>query len=375
MSEKSSQGSRRTHGAKTEKRVGAKKRQSSGPNTAAKKKSASTNNVSSAPRKTWIVRTVANIGFGGFFSGAAFAVAVTVAVLIFVKADEITFVMDPALQIRLERLEMNSAETEIVESKIRDVEARVQDLAGEVIEFRSSLEDLSQRIPVGVSEDSTEFDIPKWEQRLAELTNEIEILRDGIYVANDPGERSPFEGGLLLVVGQLSSAIARGAPYAGEWDLAKTFASSSPSVLSSLERLKGRRNVGVPTLMELEKGFPPLARLLLRAEAAKASSSWWDRTVLKLGQLVSIRPIGPSVPGDGAPAVTARAEASLASGQLDEAVGLITKLNERTGLASDWLEAARAYLEAEASLDNLIQSAIALASTHKNVPVSDGVSP
>ena len=90
---------------------------------------------------------------------------------------------------------------------------------------------------------------------------------------------------------------------------------------------------------------------------------------------MSIRPIGPSVPGDGAPAVTARAEASLASGQLDEAVGLITKLNERTGLASDWLEAARAYLEAESSLDNLIQSAIALASTQKNVPVSDGVSP
>ena len=313
----------------------------------------------------------------GFFSGTALAVAVTVAALIFVKAGEKPIAMDPALQIRLEALEMSLAENKIGEIKIKDIESRVQGLAREVAGFRSSLEDLKHRIPVGVSENSTELDIAKWERRFAELTNEIEILRDGVGVGvvGVPDGRPPFNGGLLLVVGQLRSAIAKGGPYAGEWDLAKTFAPSAPSVLNALERLKARRHVGVPTLAELEKDFPPLARLLIRAEAEKASSGWWGRTLVRLGQLVSIRPIGPAVPGDGAPAVTARAEANLASGRLDKAVNLITKLNGRTGLAVDWLGAAGAYLEAESSLDDLTQSAIALAGMQRNVPVSDGVSP
>ena len=380
MPEKSSQGMRGAPSAKTEKRVkrvSPEKRKSSSPNSAAKKKPAPSNNRSSAFRKTWTGRKVTNIGVVVFFSGAAVAVAATVAALIFLKAGEKPLAMDPALEIRLEALEMSLAENKIGEIKIKDVESRVQGLAREVSGFRSSLEDLKDRIPVGVSENSTEFDIAKWERRFAELTNEIEILRDGVDVgvvgASDG--RSPFNGGLLLVVGQLRSAIGQGGPYAGEWDLAKTFAPSAPSVLNALERLKVRRHVGVPTLAELEKDFPPVARLLIRAEAEKASSGWWGHTLSKLGQLVSIRPIGPSVPGDGAPAVTARAEANLTSGRLDKAVSLITKLNGRTGPAVDWLSAAGAYLEAESSLDDLTQSAIALAGMQGNVPASDEVSP
>ena len=380
MPEKSSQGMRGAPSAKTEKRVkrvSPEKRKSSSPNSAAKKKPAPSNNRSSTSRKTWIGRKVTNIGVVVFFSGAAVAVAATVAALIFLKAGEKPLAMDPALEIRLEALEMSLAENKIGEIKIRDVESRVQGLAREVSGFRSSLEDLKHRIPVGVSENSTEFDIAKWERRFAELTNEIEILRAGVDVGvvGAPDSRSPFNGGLLLVVGQLRSAIGQGGPYAGEWDLAKTLAPSAPAVLNALERLKARRHVGVPTLAELEKDFPPLARLLIRAEAEKASSGWWGRTLVRLGQLVSIRPIGPAVPGDGAPAVTARAEANLASGRLDKAVNLITKLNGRTGLAVDWLGAAGAYLEAESSLDDLTQSAIALVGMQRNVPVSDGVSP
>lgn len=380
MPDKSSQGSRTIRSAKTKKRVkraAAEKRESAGPNSAAKKKSPPKNSRPSATRKTWIGRTVANIRLAGFFSGAAVAVAVTIVALIFVKADEKPLAIQPALELRFEALEMNWAETKIDKSKIRDVEYRVQGLAREVRGLRSSLEGLKERIPVGVNENSTEFDFAKWEQRFAELKNEIEILQDGIDVGvlGAPDGRSPFDGGLLLVVGQLRSAIAQGRPYAGEWDLVETFAPSAPSVLDALRRLEAGRHVGVPTLAELEKDFPPLARSLIRAEAAKASSGWWDRTVLKLSQLVSIRPIGPSVPGDAAPAVTARAEASLAAGRLDKAVSLITKLNERTGLAADWLSAAGSYLEAESSLDELTRNAIAVTGMQRNVPVSDGVSP
>ena len=380
MPDKSNQGSRRASNAKADKRmkrVSAVKRESPRSKSAAKKRPSPTNNRSPVRRLTWISRAVRNVGWASFFSGAAVAVVVIISAFVLVEADRRPLEIDPALQIRLEAIEMDVAETKAEENKIRDVEGRISDLARDVSAFRSSLAGLEQRIEAEVNENGAESSVANWEERLAALKKEIQDLRDGFDISAVGGAdgRFPFNGGLLLVVGQLRSAIARGTPYADEWDLAKAYAKSSPSVLDTLQRLKARRNVGVPTLTQLEKDFPLVARLLIRAEAAKVSSGWWDQTVLKLSEVVSIRPIGPSVSGNDARAVTARAEAKLASGNLEDAVSMLAEIDTQTGQAAGWLEAAGAYLEAESCLDELTQLAIVSLDVHRKVPAPYRASP
>ena len=94
-----------------------------------------------------------------------------------------------------------------------------------------------------------------------------------------------------------------------------------------------------------------------------------------MSEVVSIRPIGSEVAGDDAGALTAHAEASLTSGQLAEAIIIISKLDAGIGLASGWLDAARARLDAESSLDELTLRAIALTSKEGRLSANERVGP
>jgi hypothetical protein len=82
--------------------------------------------------------------------------------------------------------------------------------------------------------------------------------------------------------------------------------------------------------------------------------------MLKLSELVSVRPVGEDVEGDDAAARVARAEAVLAKGDL---AGAVAELEGLTGQAAEaaapWLADARARLDAEAALAALQSIAVA----------------
>jgi len=97
--------------------------------------------------------------------------------------------------------------------------------------------------------------------------------------------------------------------------------------------------------------------------------------LIKLSEVVSVRPIGPGVIGDDVGALTARAEARLVSGNLAEAITMIAKLDARIGLAGGWLDAARVHLEVQSLLDELTRQAIALTGKSRQVSIPERASP
>ena len=82
--------------------------------------------------------------------------------------------------------------------------------------------------------------------------------------------------------------------------------------------------------------------------------------MLKLSELVSVRPVGEDVAGDDAAARVARAEAVLARSDLAGAVAELDGLGgEAAASAAPWLGDARARLDAETALAALQSLAVA----------------
>ena len=380
MPEKSDPGSRRSSKAKAEKGVkpvAKTKREPLKSASAASEKPSLTNDATPVRRTSRISRLIRDAGWASVFVVAVVAASVAILMVMLIEFNRPEPARDSILQARLQLIEKSLARMDLLETEIRGVDGRFSDLDSDFIALRNALADLEVLVEAATNNNENELAVANWESRFAALTSKIQALRSSVDAGLGKGVYADrqYDGGLLLAVGQLRSVIARGEPYAGEWDLTRALAKSRPQVLSALERLMAYRNQGVPTLAELERQFPPLARSLIRAEAANVSSGWWDRTLIKLSEVVSVRPIGPEVTGDDAGALTARAEARLVSGNLEEAITIIAQLDARIGLAGGWLDAARVHLEAESSLNELIRQAIALIGERRQVPTSERASP
>ena len=286
-------------------------------------------------------------------------------------------VVVPDQQGRPQGIEKRLDDINQFEEKIRDIVSEIAELDRNVVAAGKKVARFEARITDANPGDALEIESAKWESRFIDLVEDVQELRHRINngLAQSAYVRPEYNGGLLLAVGQLRSAVFRGMPYVGEWDLARALAKSTPRVFDALEPLASRRNQGVATRDELKQKFPRLARSLIRAESVKGDPGWWDLTLVKLSEVVSIRPIGSEVAGDDAGALTAFAETSLASGQLAEAIIIISKLDAGIGLASGWLDAARARLDAESSLDELTRQAIALTSKEGRLSANERVGP
>ena len=201
--------------------------------------------------------------------------------------------------------------------------------------------------------------------------------------------RATGNAALALAVNQLQSALADQRPFAIELAALKDVAAGDPAaarqVQAATDALASRAESGLPTLVELRARFPEVAREAVaaaRAEAAtaavaeatpgaaagEAAPGWLDSAMLKLSELVSVRPVGEDVEGDDAAARVARAEALLAKSDL---AGAVAELDGLTGkaleAASPWLADARARLDAQVAIDTLQSLAVA-----RLMPAGDG---
>jgi hypothetical protein len=183
--------------------------------------------------------------------------------------------------------------------------------------------------------------------RIAALEKDIEALRRAA-----PGGAHASRG-VVLALGaiELRDAIGRGAPFGAEITALEQAFADDALTMAVLAPLSKWAPGGVPSHDDLARRLERLAPRLLRAAKRPADGGWIEGTWARISALVVIRPTGGDVVGDKPGAVLARAEAKLALGDLDGAVGEVERLSGPAAVASgDWLAAARARLGAKAAI-------------------------
>ncbi|MFM9977043.1 MAG: hypothetical protein ACKVOP_03230 [Sphingomonadaceae bacterium] len=189
--------------------------------------------------------------------------------------------------------------------------------------------------------------------RIADL--EARMARIDLRAAAAAGNAARAEG--LLIAFAARRAIDRGVALGYlEGDLRARFGTTQPRAVGTIIAA----SQAPATLEALQQG---LIALKPKLSGATANESWWDSTRRTLAGLVVVRR-----EGSGSPAPDqriARAEARLASGQVDGALAEIARLPGRAA-AESWMVMARRHIEAHRALDVIEAAAL----TEDDVPAA-----
>jgi hypothetical protein len=242
------------------------------------------------------------------------------------------------------------------DGKIAALEKQVQGLSGTVETRISGLESRGATTVV-------ESALAELRAGNGRLTGQVKALRKSLQAMEqrlDAAEkRAGGEEVLMLAVGQLRAALARGVPFRQELSTLEGLSAEDEALAETIAPLWSYASIGVETQADLRARFDKLAPEVLSAEQA-ASGGWTDRILAKLNDVVTIRRVGGDVEGDGADSLLARAEARLAASDLAGAVDIMGGL---TGPAAEaavsWLAAARARLAADKAVAALESRALA----------------
>ena len=249
---------------------------------------------------------------------------------------------DKVLLARIDALEAKLAG---FEKTIAGTEQRIMEDAGKAAaETSATLDVLARRLRSVEAEMVTAAGLAG---RIVALEQDIQALRRAA-----PGGPSASRGvALALGAVELRDAIGRGAPFAAEIAALKQVFAGDGRVMAALASLSKSARRGVASHDDLARRLELLAPRLLRAAKRPADGGWIGETWARISALVVIRPTGGDVVGDKPGAVLARAEAKLALGDLDGAVGEVERLRgPAAAVAGDWLAAARARLGAKAAI-------------------------
>jgi hypothetical protein len=164
---------------------------------------------------------------------------------------------------------------------------------------------------------------------------------------------------LARSVAQLDAAIEQGAPFADLLDGLR--GQEDATVLQAVEQLQPAAASGVPSLAALRSSFDAVANQIVHAARAPEGEGLFQQAAGNLMSLVTVRPVGADVEGDGAAARVARAEAALESGDLAVAVTEVEALDGAAAeAAAPWLAQARPRLAAQTALQTLQERATLL---------------
>ena len=192
---------------------------------------------------------------------------------------------------------------------------------------------------------------------VAGLEGRVEALESAEAVP-PPEPPDPKQGALVVAVGQLRDALRGSGPYAAEMEAVRTLAADDPAIAEALAPLAARADQGIPTAAMLRDQFDARAGAIVRAARLPESPRWYDRALYRLTSLATVRRTG-EMDGDEPEALVARAELSLAKGDLAGAVEVLAGLKDRAAAAAKgWLDQARLRLQAEAQLKVLQRAAL-----------------
>jgi len=225
-------------------------------------------------------------------------------------------------------------------------EAARQALESENRALRDRIDELSRKI------DETAAMAPR--------LGEIEARLDQVPSETKRQQRAA----LIVALGQLQSALSDDGAFASELrtvqDIAKTDQGMWDRVSPVMDVLSPFADAGVPTPSQLAAGFPG-TQIARAAEADIAGSlledaPWWKRLMHRMSEVVTVRPVGGDVEGDGPLERLARAEADLGEGDLAAAIHEVDGISgTAANAASDWLQQAKARMAVDEAATSLAE--------------------
>jgi len=219
----------------------------------------------------------------------------------------------------------------------------------------------------------------KVDENLGNVAQRVASLEAQVAAAPAPvTARQQLATATVLAIGQLQSRITGTQAFGGELAALKQLAGSDAKLGGDLnpilDKLAPIADSGAPTLSQLQASLPAteIARAAEaeQAGALAADTGWWHRMTHRLAEIVTVRPVGEDVTGDGPLERLARAEAVLKKGELAKASDEIAGLTgEPARRAASWLAQAQARLTldaASARLSDVAARQLAPAATSGN---------
>ena len=221
--------------------------------------------------------------------------------------------------------------------------ATVRDLAGAPsAEVTDRLSSEAQRLDEMLAAQS------ELAQRLATAEADLDATLAAREAA--PGSQETL---LLLATLQLRDALQGSGPYAQPLAMLKNLASQDAAVGPIIAPLERRASAGLPSLRDLQAGFPAVARRIAAIEVGQEGEGWPAGVLRRLSEAVNLRPVG-LVEGDAPTAVAARAEVKLNDGDLTGALAEIDTLQGAAAeAAASWRADAEARLAANRAVNDL----------------------
>ena len=243
--------------------------------------------------------------------------------------------------------EPNAASTAEVDKVDQDVAA----LRVEIATLRSGLQSLEQA--VSGQKDQAKALADAVEKTKAESSRTSADEKKALATAR--------ASAVIGIAARLNAALESEQPFTSDLALLGPLAEDDKTIGEQRTALQPLADKGVASRADLVAAFPAMARAALADDLA--DDSFGQRILGRLKALVSLRRVGPDVPGDTAEAKLARAEAALKAGDLAQAVDLVNSLPERTRRATaDWLARAEAHLAAQRAVDRLAAEGVSLLS-------------
>ncbi len=276
-----------------------------------------------------------------------------------------------ALQSRLGAIESRLPEAAAAAGRIDALGARVDALeptGAKLAQLTGDVQQIKEQSAAAQSHlDGLTGQIQGLDQRVQALHGDVEGLQSGL--AETQGrvaaavDRHAQAAALALITSQIDAALGQGKPYEAPLRSLTALADQDQAVRQAAAELAPSAATGVPGLAALRQSFATVAGEIVQRERAPEGSGLIDRATSNLLRLVTVRPVGADVAGEGAAARVARAEADLDQGDLAAAVAEVEAL---TGPAAEaaaaWLSEAKARLQATAALASLRAQVTALLS-------------
>ena len=183
------------------------------------------------------------------------------------------------------------------------------------------------------------------------LTARLDQTEADVAAVQDRRQRAAV---LALIASQIDAAVSQSRPYEAPLQSLQALDGEDTVVSEVAAALEPMASAGVPSLAALRRSFEDVAGEIVHRARAPEGDSLLDQAAGNLMRLVSVRPVGGEVEGDGAAARAARAEARLAEGDLAAAVAELEGLEGAPAeAAADWLAAARSRLAVADALSRL----------------------
>ena len=241
---------------------------------------------------------------------------------------------------------------ERLESKLNEALEDVDPVDAEQIEsMRTELADLRSRVATlrEAATDDTAAAAPEI-MALNERIMALESTVPNLVGAIDKEMAGTRSAALTLAFSNLRAAVNAGKPYVAEL---KTITALAPGA-GDLGKLPDYADKGIPTLPELTRQFREKKDAALTLASPSEDESFLRELMTSAQSLVKVRRVDDSPEGNSVTAILTRADTDLENEQLADAVAEVDALqgDARAPFAA-WLEAARARIAAEETLQRL----------------------